>query len=199
MKNNNNFFKEKPNERSVKLSLAVLKETAIGYMAIKNPYIAKLAERLDLYIETGYKEYMDPGDIRAVLTVKQKKIIDKPFLKKINMKTETKVTSKKMQEIELTDDDFGKRFIKFEDEGEVFTGKLVGQGKVQENDCFFVSNEDGEEFTLPTHVRLSQKIKKIFKLKGNGALGTNISIEYLGEVKVDGVVNKMRDYKVLYS
>lgn len=64
-------FKPKPTKQEVINTFNHMKGTAIGQMAIKNPYIAKLADRLDLYCRVGVEEYAGPTEIISVLSEKQ--------------------------------------------------------------------------------------------------------------------------------
>lgn len=67
-----NYKPKKPTEKDVKANINLMSETAIGLMAKKNPYIASLANKLDLWAQVGVNEYASPEEITSVLTPYQK-------------------------------------------------------------------------------------------------------------------------------
>lgn len=99
-----------------------------------------------------------------------------------------------------------REFVKFAKEGDSFEGILTNElvtikGKKdgeKDSVCCVVEDADGKQYLLPSAVKLNRKLENLKQIKADSiAVGIDIYIEFLGSVKVEGVTNKMHDFKVL--
>jgi len=123
-------------------------------------------------------------------------------LKKTEIMSNKAPNKKFKNEVEATPN---RVFVKFENTGDSIECKCIGridikgaQDKINSH-VVCVDVADGEEKLLPTNVQLTQKLNNLEKTKGNFSDTNQVEcyIEYLGDVKIDGVANKVKSFKVL--
>lgn len=101
-------------------------------------------------------------------------------------------------------------FLKFEKPGDNFLGVFRGEtqivkgGKDGDKKAFIietpvtVENPNPVKKLLPTHEKLTRRIENTISVQTLEKVkkGIEIEIEYQGQIKVEGVANLMKDYKV---
>lgn len=124
---------------------------------------------------------------------------EKEFTNEVNENAKSKFTNEVNEEPLM-------KFVKLATPGDKIEGFYFGKvSKVkngnEENECHQLqtTDENGETVTrlLPNNVILSRKLKNLATIRGEKiSRGVEVQIEYLGEVRKEGVANKMKDFAV---
>ncbi len=166
-------------------------------MYAKNKGLKDFVKAFDLDIK---KVEVSSAPLENCATKTSEQLIQENTMAKKETTTGDKFANAK--EVDFTPND-SMEFVKFENEGDSFIGKIYGAVKEiknsdKTNTCYIAENEDGEMVLLPSNVNLNNKLKKLCEInKESLTIGVDVKIINEGLQKIEGVTNKVKVFKVL--
>lgn len=185
MKNNTNFYRQKkPSQEAI---------NAMIDLYAKNKNLKSLIKVFDLDIRTATVQPLDTETVKPSHRETVREI-----LKQNTMSTAKKTVAKKFNtEVEESNME---PFVKFENEDDAHEGIITGETKTIKDSKCFIMEIDGVRHVVPSNVQLNRKLENVCKIHSEdieAGNGVEVRIEYLGLIKIEGVANKVKNFKVL--
>lgn len=180
--------------------IGITKEDAtdtLQKMYARNPAVKRLIQvfKLEWKSSPVIDEKLTEAEIIQLLNNSKKSIMT--TTKKT---TDTKKESKFKTEVEASQ---MRSFLKFKEIGEAVEGFIIGKetikGKEKSTEHYVIKDGEGVESLLPENVQLVNKLNNLVKIKGGSIPedGIEVRIEFTGEEKIEGSINKVKCFRVL--